>query len=108
MNIEYRIYRPSVWDFTSPPSDGMGGPAVADRLMLYIVKTDECGDEEVVGKMSLKEVVRDDIEGASTWQGVVADEFDPDLIGLRDGLRKLADEVDDALKTSASAKRLQR
>ena len=93
MTEGFYIYRPAGWGFGDKPSDGLGGPPVKDPLALYAVI-----GEKVIGQDSLERIIDDDIEGVQGgWDGIIGDQYQDDLLALRDGLRRLADKIDAAL-----------
>jgi hypothetical protein len=88
------------WNFGDDPSDGIGGPPPDDPMAVYI--TLPLGQDEYTGPtwgFSLRELVDLVIEGASFADGKIhLDGHDTKHItAIRDGLRELAQKIDDAI-----------
>lgn len=92
-NEEGRLSFPVIW---APESDGRRNQAVKDPLDVYVeIPLGEFEDEGPEYIFNLREALKDDIY-------ICADDgsFAQGLEMLRDSLRKLADEIDDALPKS--------
>jgi len=93
---------PHMWAFPPDPSDGIGGPAVADPAMLRLyLPVGEDEDDPWVFETSLEAVIDDFIESlASPVSGKI--EVDRHLpAGLATRLRELADKIDAACSAAA-------
>jgi hypothetical protein len=90
---------PNVWNFGEEPSDGINGPPPSDPMTIYV--TLPLGPVEYEGPtwgFSLSGLVERVIEGKSSPDGKIYIDRDSKCVAeIRDGLRALAQKIDDAI-----------
>lgn len=105
--ISYEAFAwfPHEWDFGDQPSDGINGPLPDDPMTIHInLPLGEHDGEGPTWSVSLRTMVREAIDGSmSPADGKIATEHVKGMAAIRDGLRGLAQAIDDALTTPERA-----
>lgn len=104
-----QAFFPVTWDFGDKPTDGCGGPPVADAGALYLWREEnneadwpDFEVDDVAGKTSLREIIEDAIEGCVGGDGLIAEDHLPAFRRLREALKATVAQIDAELDKAAA------